>query len=158
MQKKFLTATALFLAAGAIAPVNAATGNVPFTGIVTTTCVLTVGAPGVIAPSADYTTLSSTAAGGLAGTVAALATGGAFKVSAVAPTSFTVAPAGGGDNVSFAATYAGAGSTNIGATPGTNQTTLNAGVTNLSVNLAATKSNGVFAGGAYAAEVIVRCE
>jgi hypothetical protein len=158
MNSKLTITLAVAIAACAVAPAQAATGTVPFTGIVTTTCVLTVGLPGVMAPTADYGTLSSSASGGIAGTVQALATGGNFKVSAVAPTSFTLAPPGGGDNVNFAASYSAAGSTTIGTTPGANQTALNAGLTNLSVNLAATKSAGVFAGGAYAAEVIVRCE
>lgn len=136
----------------------AATANVPFTGIVTATCVLTVGTPGVMSASTDFTSLRSTNAGGVAGTVAALSTGTTFKVSAIAPTSFTSSPAGGGDAVSFNALYTGTGATSIGSTPGATTTTLNSGLTNISVDLAAVKSSGTFNGGAYAAEVIVRCE
>ena len=158
MRSKVIFMFAALVSTTAVTGAYAATGTVPFTGIVTTTCALTVGTPGIIAPSADYTSLSSTAAGGSAGTVAALATGAAFKVSTVAPSSFTAAPATGGDNVSFSSTYSGSGSTTIGSTSGASQTTLNPGVTNLNVNLSATKGSGVFAGGAYAAEVIVRCE
>lgn len=136
----------------------AATGNVPFAGLVTSTCVLTVGAPGVLAASTDFTNLSSFVAGGSAGTIAVLSTGTTFKVSAIAPTAFTSAPAGGGDAVNFSASYQGTGSTSIGSTPGTTATTVNSGLTNLSVNLAAIKSSGTFNGGAYTAEVVVRCE
>ena len=138
--------------------VMAATGNVPFAGIVTSTCVLTVGAPGVLAASTDFTHLSSQVAGGSAGTIAVLSTGTTFKVSAIAPTAFTTAPAGGGDAVNFSASYQGTGATSIGSTPGTTATLVNTGLTNLSVNLLAAKSTGTFNGGAYATEVIVRCE
>lgn len=137
---------------------NAATGTVPFAGIVTATCVLTVGTPGVMSASTDFASLSSGNAGGVSGTVSALSTGTAFKVSAIAPTSFTSSPAGGGASVSFNALYKGTGATSIGSTPGATTTTLNSGLTSLSVDLSATKSVGTFDAGAYAAEVIVRCE
>jgi hypothetical protein len=136
----------------------AATANVPFTGVVTATCVLTVGTPGVMSASTDFTSLSSTNAGGVAGTVSALSTGTAFKVSAIAPTSFTASPANGGNAVTFNSLYRGTGATSIGSTPGNTTTTLGAGLTNLTVDLAAVKSAGTFDAGAYAAEVIVRCE
>lgn len=151
-----------FAALGAVAAsasaTLAATGNVPFTGVVTSTCVLTVGASGVLAPSTDFTHLNSQAAGGSAGTIAVLSTGTVFKVSAVAPTSFTAAPTSGNSNVNFTASYSGSGATSIGATPGTTLTSVNPGTTNLSVNLDAIKSAGTFDAGAYVTEVIVRCE
>lgn len=157
--RNFLSAFAAF---GAIAvsasAALAATGNVPFTGVVTSTCVLTVGAPGVLVPSTDFTHLHSQAAGGSAGTIAVLSTGTVFKVSAVAPTAFTSAPANGGTNVSFSATYAGSGATTIGTTPGATLTSVNPGTTNLSINLDAAKSAGTFDAGAYVTEVVVRCE
>lgn len=137
---------------------NAATANVPFTGTVTATCVLTVGIPGVLAPNAGFTEMSSTNGGGVAGTVAALSTGGTFKVSAIAPTAFTAAPSGGGTAVTFASTYSGTGATTIGSTEGATETTLTPGLTNLSINLAATKTSGTFPAGAYVTEVVVRCE
>lgn len=154
-----ILSTAAAAAALAFSPAaNAADATVPFTGLVTSTCVLTVGLPGVMGTSTDFKTLSSTAAGGVTGSVAALATGSTFKVSAIAPTAFTVAPAGGGDAVAFSTNYAGSGATTIGTTPGTTATTLKNGLTNISVNLSAVKSSGTFNAGAYAAEVIVRCE
>ena len=137
---------------------SAAQATVPFTGVVTSTCVLTVGTPGVMAASTDFTTLSSTNAGGVPGSVAALSTGTTFKVSAIAPGSFTASPAGGGDAVTFNALYRGTGATSIGSTPGATATTLNTGLTNLQVDLSALRSSGTYPGGAYAAEVIVRCE
>ncbi len=150
-----LAAAVLALSAHAASAVDSI---VPFTGVVTSTCVLTVGTPGVMSASTDFTNLSSTNAGGVAGTVAVLSTGASFKVSAISPTSFTTAPAGGGDAVSFNALYQGSGATSIGSTPGATPTTVNTGLTNLSVNLNAQKSTGTFPAGAYASEVIVRCE
>ncbi len=150
------------VAAGAVVATSghafAVTANVPFAGVVTATCVLTVGTPGTLAANTSFDVLSSTAAGGLPGTIAALSTGTTFKVSAIAPTAFTLAPATGGDSVNFSTQYQASGATTRGATPGTTETTLNLGLTNLTINLAATKSVGNFAGGAYAAEVVVRCE
>jgi hypothetical protein len=137
---------------------DAATGSVPFTGIVTAACVLTVGTPGVLGTSADFTTMSSASSGGSPGTIAALATGAAFRVSAIAPSDFTTAPAGGGTGTTFTASYAGSGATSIGSTPGATTTLLAPGLTNLSINLAAHKTTGVFSAGAYVAEVLVRCE
>lgn len=158
MNKAFSIVPVLAALVAAPSAANAAQATVPFTGLVTATCVLTVGLPGVFGVSTDFKTLSSTAAGGVTGSVAALSTGTAFKVSAVAPTAFTLAPAGGGDSVAFAASYSASGATTIGSTPGTTATTLNSGTTNISVNLNAVKSSGTFNAGAYAAEVIVRCE
>ena len=152
---KAAAVAALALSADVACAVQA---NVPFTGIVTSTCVLTVGSPGVMSASTDFTNLSSTNSGGVAGTIAVLSTGTAFKVSAIAPTAFTTSPVGGGDAVLFNALYQGTGATSIGSTPGATATTLNTGLTNLSVNLNAQKSSGTFPGGAYATEVIVRCE
>ena len=143
---------------GSAASALAAQGTIQFTGAVTSTCVLTVGAPGVLAPNTDFTQLNSQASGGSAGTIAVLSTGSAFKVSTVAPTSFTSAPATGGDSVNYSTSYQGSGATSIGSTPGTTATTVNTGLTNLSVNLLAQKSAGTFAAGAYVTVVIVRCE
>lgn len=158
MRNFVLTAVAGSALALSAPAVIAADANVPFAGLVTATCVLTVSSPGVLAPNTDFTSLNSLAAGGTPGSVAVLSTGATFKVSAIAPTAFTLAPSTGGDNVSFASTYQATGATAIGTTPGTTQTTVSPGLTNVTVHLAATKSAGNFTGGAYAAEVIVRCE
>lgn len=158
MRKLFFAGVATGAVFAASGPAIAVTANVPFSGLVTATCVLTVGTPGVLAPNTDFTVLSSLAAGGVPGSIAVLSTGASFKISAIAPTAFTLAPATGGDSVTFASQYQATGATTVGSTPGTTETTVNAGLTNMVVNLAATKSVGNFAGGAYAAEVVVRCE
>ena len=57
-----------------IAPVSgfAATGTASFSGTVVSTCILTAGTAGVIAPNADYTSMSSTNTGGSVSTVTAI--------------------------------------------------------------------------------------
>ena len=126
--------------------------------MVTSTCALTVGRPGVLGPSADFTSQSSTGTGGVSGTVATPANGAGFKVSAIAPTAFTLSPAGGSGSVSFSTASESSGSTTIGTTPGATETDLNSGLTNVMVNLDAQKSSGAFTAGTYATEVIVSCE
>ena len=151
------------LAAAALAcltPVAAVaqTANVPFTGLVTSTCVLTVGTPGVLAANAGFTSLASVNSGGVPGTVSVLSTGSSFFVSADAPSAFTTAPSGGDANVDFSVRYQGSGATTIADTAGTTPTRVNAGVTLLTVNLTAEKSSGTFPAGAYLTEAVVRCE
>lgn len=152
-----LAAGSLVLVGSSIATAFAGS-IVPFTGTVINSCILTVGTPGVMAPSSDYTVLGSKQAGGTSGVVTAVSTGTTFQVSVDAPSSFTLAPTGGNTSVSFATRYSGVGATNIGSTPGTTATALSSGVTVLTVDLAATKSTGVFTQGSYTAEAVVRCE
>lgn len=140
------------------APVAAFDSQVPFTGTVLSTCLLTVGTPGVLTTNADYTSFSSANAGGISGIVTAVTTGIGYEVSTIAPTGFTLKPTGGDDNVTFSTTYTANGATNVGETAGTTATTLGLGATILTVNLGAVKSVGTFTAGAYATTVTVRCE
>ena len=134
------------------APLNgfAATGTASFAGTITSTCILTSGTPGVIAPNADYTGLSSTNAGGSVSTVTALSTGAAFKVSTDAPTGVTAD--------TLTSSYSLSGSTTSGSVSGSTLTTLNPGSTAVAVNMSAVKTSGHFAAGAYTGLVTVRCE
>lgn len=136
----------------------AATASVPFTGTVLSICALTVGTPGIITPNAAYSELSSDNAGGVNGSVMATTTGSGFSVTTEAPSNFTLSPAGGDTNVTIASSYSATGVTTVSLTAGTTITPLNVGVTEVAVHLSATKSTGSFAAGAYAAEVLVRCE
>lgn len=158
MRNLLVYSTVAALAFGASQPARSAETIVPFTGLVLATCVLTVGTPGILGANADYSVLSSTGAGGVPGLVTVLSTGANFNVSAIAPSAFTISPEGGNDSVAFAANYQGAGATSIGNTPGATATRVNTGITALTVNLEAAKSSGPFPGGAYTAEVVVRCE
>jgi hypothetical protein len=99
--------------------------------------------------------LSSTESGGSASNVTALATARGFKVSAIAPAAFTT---GDSTDVTFASTYSISGPTTATGVAGAVETTINRGSHTVAVNLAATKSSGVFANGTYSATVTVRCE
>ncbi|MGD9783364.1 MAG: hypothetical protein AB7E80_03365 [Hyphomicrobiaceae bacterium] len=157
MRKSLLAIVAASAAFGT-APAHAVDTTVPFTALVTSSCVLTVGTPGLLGADDDFSQLSSKNAGGVPGTVTAVTTGAGFEVSAIAPTSFSQAPAGGNDDVTFAATYEASGATSIGEILGDTASSLNFGITSMTVNLEANKSAGAFPAGAYTAEVIVRCE
>lgn len=157
--RKFFVSTCVLVGLAAVSgPANAATGSIPFGGIVTSICVLTVGSSGVLSPNAQYTSLSSITSGGSTGTLAALTTGTGFRVSASTPSSFLSAPSGGSDNVTFETRYSTSGATILGLTLGNTQSTLAVGLTNISVDLTATKSSGHFSSGNYSAQVVVTCE
>ena len=137
-------------------PAFAATGDVQFDATVNNTCTIAVGPAGVLATNVGQTVLSSTNAGGQAGVADITATSAAYSVSVNAPTAFATAPAGGGTGVTFAANYASAGATTIATT--SSATALNTGVSNITVNMSATKATGSFPTGTYAAVVVLRCE
>lgn len=146
-------------AVAVLAPVqlNAATQNIPFNGTVADTCVITMGSNGTIVPNAGYTQLSSTFAGGAAGTATILATGGGQNVSATAPASFSAAP-GSAAGSTFTATYDLSGATTALGVAGATTTNLNAGSTNVAVDLTAAHPSGTFEAGTYTATVVLTCE
>ncbi|MDV6224890.1 hypothetical protein R2G56_01200 [Nitratireductor aquimarinus] len=136
----------------------AASTVIPFRGEVNSTCVITVGTPGTLGISGDFTVLSSDISGGVPGTAVVLATGAGYSISTTAPTAFTSAPATGNDNVAFSSKYSATGATSVTDIIGTTLTPLSIGLTTASVDLTATKSAGVFAVGTYIAEVTLTCE
>ncbi len=136
---------------------QAATGNIPFSGAVADTCVITVGAPGTLGANTGFTTLGSEEAGGVAGTASVLATGTGFDLSADAPTAWDSAPAGGATSVTWAANYASAGANTIAQTGGATTTNLaNIGVNNVTIHMSGTKGSGVLPTGSYSANVVLR--
>ncbi len=137
-------------------PAFAATGDVQFDATVNNTCTIAVGPAGLLASNVGQTVLSSSIAGGTAGTADITATSAAYQVSINAPTAFTAFPLNGGTNVTFAANYASAGATTLAA--GNTARALNTGVSNVTVNMSATKTSGSFPTGTYAAIVVLRCE
>jgi hypothetical protein len=157
MKKFFALAAAAFLLVPA--PVNSATTGALFSGSILSTCVLVAGTPGIIAPNADFTGLSSHNGGGLASLVNVVTTGSGFDITTEAPTAFTLAPAGADTNTTFSSTYALSGSTTATEVDGATPATLNTGASLVTVNMAAAKSSGVFpASPTYTAVVTVRCE
>jgi hypothetical protein len=133
----------------------AATAPALFSGTVLSTCVLTVGTPGILTPNASYSKLSSDNAGGSESTVSALATGTGFKVSAIAPSAFTTGPTAAD---TFVSKYSLSGANTASNVAGATTTTLTPGTSLVSVGLEADKSTGTFGAGAYTAAVTVRCE
>ena len=152
---KFSIALAAAALIGTVGAAHAVDSNARFGGSVNNSCTLTAGTDGVLMPNINSDVLSSEETGGVNATVAALVTARGFKVKALAPTVFVT---GDSTDVTFAAKYSLSGPTTATNVAGATQTTLNRGSHIVSVNLAATKSVGVFANGTYAAEVTVRCE
>lgn len=146
-------------AVAVLAPVqvSAATQNIPFSGTIADTCVITMGSNGTIVPNAGYNQLSSTFAGGAAGTATILATGGGQNVSATAPAAFTSDP-GGTAGTTFSSTYDLSGATTATGVAGATTTNLNAGTTNVAVDLTAIHPGGTFGAGTYTATVVLTCE
>lgn len=147
------------VAVAVLAPVqaNAVTGNIPFNGTIADTCAITVLSAGTIVPNAGYTVLSSTFAGGAAGTANIMATGTGWDVSADNPAAFSAAPASAA-GTTFATTYDLGGATTASGVNGATTTSLNNGQTNVSVDLTATHPSGSFEAGTYTATVVLRCE
>lgn len=149
-----LASIALLLAGKA----NAAEGTVTFNGTVLPSCLITIGTPGTLTADAGYTELSSKNAGGVAGTATVVATAATFGLSTSAPATFTSAPAGGDDNVTFVSNYSASGVTSVTDVVGTVTTPLGIGLTNVNVDLTATKASGNFPAGNYIADVTITCE
>ena len=143
---------AITIASMMAAPISsfAATGSASFAGTVDSTCVITAGNPGRITPNADYSNLSSANAGGYASQVTALATGNTFSLS-------TDVPAGISADTS-SSSYTLSGATNRPITDGTTASPLSSGLTNVFVDMSATRNSGVFTAASYNSVVTVRCE
>lgn len=163
MNKLAKYAAVAALASAAVLPATvagAATGNIPFGGSVANTCVINVGASGVLAVNGTFDVLGSQQAGGSAGTAQVLATGTGFSLSADAPAAFSTAPATGNTNVSFEANYSSTGANNIPQTDGATLTALARGMNDVNINMSGTKTvaGETFESGAYSATVVLRCE
>jgi hypothetical protein len=154
--KNFVKIAAVSALLAAPLPAMAVTANVQFDAQVNNTCSIQVNQAGLLTANVGQTVLSSTNVGGSSGLADITTTSNSFGVSIAQPTAFTTAPAGGGTNVNFAATYSTAGATTIASTNSANP--LLTGVTNVSVDMSATKTTGSFPTGTYAAVVVLTCE
>ncbi|WP_421871427.1 hypothetical protein [Nitratireductor rhodophyticola] len=150
--------TTFLLIAIFTSPAAAVTDTVIFNGNIVSTCLITIGTPGILAANGDFSVLSSTGAGGTSGNATILTTGGGVNVSTSAPTAFAAAPDGGDGDVTFASSYSASGVTTLLDVVGEVASPLGLGLTNLNVDLSATKAAGVFPAGNYTAEVVVTCE
>ena len=127
-----------------------------FTGTITSTCLLTVGTPGVLtAPNA--VSLSSKNAGGQFSTVAVVTTGG-VSLSVNPTVAETIRPAGDTGTILWTPTFAVVGS-HPSADSGASRSLTSAGIDTMNVNLEGVKQNGgAFAAGAYTSTVTVTCQ
>ena len=132
--------------------------DILFGGNILSSCVLVVGAPGVFGVNANGDVLSSKEAGGSAGTLTATATGTGYEISITSPAAFTVSPAGATSDATFVSTYSLSGDTIVGETDEATSSPVNTGITNVSVDLVATKNSGIYSAGNYQAPVTVTCE
>ncbi len=134
----------------------AATQGVQFNATVTPVCTLTVGGNGTMTPSADLKTLSSTEAGGQAGSVSLSTTGG-VNVSVDPVTAVTPPPAD-VTATTWTPSYSVSGSHNVAST--SLPSALNGpGSSTVTVHLSGTKGgSNTFTTGNYTATVTVRCE
>ncbi|WP_011580643.1 MULTISPECIES: hypothetical protein [Chelativorans] len=155
MKKLFVAAV---ITAATMSNAEAATATMPFSSTVSATCNIAIDSAGIMTPSSDQTQLSSQEQGGSAGLATITTTGASFDVTASAPTAFSAAPAGGETNVTFASLYSATGATTATDVAGATPTALGTGVTNLAVDLTATKSTGIFPEGNYSADVTITCE
>jgi hypothetical protein len=162
---KFVTKILAASIAASLAPVQAfaltpASGNIPFSGSVSNSCIITVGAPGILAASTDFTVVGSEEASGSAGTATILTTGAGYSLMADAPLSFSAAPPTGNDNVTFEANYSVTGANIIPQTDGATSSPLQRGNSSVSINMSGTKNviGETFEEGTYAATVLLRCE
>lgn len=145
-------------------PANAVSGNIPFNGNIPgpNLCSIVVSQDGVLAQNLAETVLSSKEVGGVAGT-ARVYSFEDYWLSVQAPVYFTSAPPTGNDNVTFQALFSGT-SFHQGATfaerPGDSPVQLQSGftVTDVTVNLIATRTVSTFPHGFYSAWTVLRCE
>jgi hypothetical protein len=156
---KNLTRVAI-IAAVAMAPIKAisAEGNIPFSGSVQDTCIISVGNTGTLSVNTNHTVLGSEEAGGSAATATVLTTGEGYSLRADAPTAFQTTATTGNNNVSFEANYKASGASSIGKTDGKIASPLNRGSTSVDIDMSGTKTSGTFEAGSYDAIVLLRCE
>ncbi|MBG1232239.1 hypothetical protein [Aestuariivirga litoralis] len=157
MSIKFVLVSSFTLAliSGGEAFAAGSSADAIFNGQVADTCVLAAGTAGTLTSAADFKKLSSSNAGGASASVNAMATSSNYTIKTIAPTSFSV---GDSSNVAFATQYNVNGATSAYQVPGATATKLNAGNSQIAVNLDAAKASGTFPAGTYTATVTVRCE
>lgn len=142
----------------AVAPAHAATGDVDFGATIAESCSIVITQDGVLGvrPS-DQRVLNSANFGGRPGRAIVTASDNSFTISVDQPVAFDSQPADDTAPNDFRASYRVTGATNITRTP--DPEPLNAGNNNVRVHLRVSKPQGEsFAGGDYAATVVLRCE
>jgi hypothetical protein len=121
-------------------------------------CQIIIQQNGKLVQNVGATKLSSQTNAGTPGLAEVTTTNGSYYLSVDRPNGFSAMPNGGNADVWFNASLSGRGKTNFSDTPGENRVKLKNGVTNVEVNLEASKLTGAFPAGHYRAELILRCE
>jgi len=135
---------------------SATTANVLFNGTITATCTLTVNSNGTMTVSSNLQSLSSHNAGGSAGSVQVVTTGGVTL--SVDPVTATTVPASDTTTATWTPTFATSGAQTIAET-GTATALTVPGSSTVAVNLGGTKGGtNSFSAGNYQATVTLRCE
>lgn len=153
---RLLAVAAALLAVPAAA--KAAAGDIPFTGGVTSSCLIAVQSGGNLGVSSNLRILASGQPGGTLGLATLTAVGTGFTVSVDQPAGFDSAPGDDTAPTTFLARYRTTGATSVpGLTTAPNA--VNPGITTVRVHLRASKSGqNTFAAGDYTATVVLRCE
>lgn len=131
-------------AAALVAPIQVQAADVEFNATVDNSCTISNVVNGTLAQNASASVLSSTEAGGSAGSADITATTDTYSVSVANPADWDASPAG-APTTTFAASLAAPYTPTIGTVP-------------VSVELAATAASGSFPTGAYTATVVLTCE
>lgn len=121
-------------------------------------CAIIVSQNGILRPNIENTELSSRQMGGAPGVASVVATRSSYDISIDQTIGFTNAPAGGGDNTAFSATYSGYGAANFIETPGDVPVGIKKGTTTVETHFIATRTADAFPAGNYAGELVLRCE
>lgn len=161
--KVALVAAALIC--GLYAPaLHAATRDVVFYGSVTTNnqCAIVVNQTGVLGVSGDQKQLSSKLAGGRPGTATVTAFG-SFRLSAVTPSVYTIAPNGADTNVTRQVLFSGVKTFGGGATFTEHDASIPERIngnsrTDVTLNFIGTRTGAAYPTGRYQAVVVLRCE
>mgnify|MGYP000318428949 CR=1 FL=1 len=134
---------------------RAATGTIQFGGLIDGICTIVVGVSGALDISADGLTISTDY--GYPATAVVTTTGTGFDLSVGTPSVFDTAPTDGNTGVTFQTSYTTTGITTVSGILGGVATALGIGITNVSVDLSASRSD-VFPSGTYGAETTITCE
>ena len=148
--------SAIFLISQTTAgPSHAASGNIEFGGLIGGLCIIVVGGAGVLDVAPDGLTISTSAGSPATAVITTTSTG--FELGVGSPTSFDAAPTDGGTGVTFETSYSTTGVTSILDVLSGVTTILDLGITNVSVDLAATRADP-FPPGTYTASTVLTCD
>lgn len=144
-------------AALALLPVqaHAVTGAIPFNGTVADTCTITAINPGTLDTNTAFNQIGSGHGSGASGGATITTNATSFTVGVDAPTAWATSPAG-TPTTTFTSTYSTTGA-NVIATTSADTPMINAGVTNVTVDMNASTA-GAYPSGTYSAVVTLRCE